>query len=405
MRFFVNKFQDYAAGMPVQINRDYWLQVLSDLVQKCVRKTPVSPSSADGGLYVGNAGVGYMLYYLSSTGIAGANQESYLETAALYVKVSLDYAASQKGRDPPASFLLGSAGVYVVGSLVHMMLGNQSQAMEFAKQYAALAVRFLKCGSDELFVGRAGYLCGALILNKKLGQVIPSESLKSVCASIVQSGRDYSRRHNSPCPLMYAYYDTEYLGAGHGLSSILQMLLCVPEFFKSDASVEQDIRASVDFMLSIRQRNGNYPPAMDEVGSRRRSEDHELVHWCHGGPGVVYLMAKAYQVWQDPRYLEACVQCAELTWEKGLLKKGPGICHGVAGSGYVFLLLYRLTNDNKYLHRAVKFAEFLLSDEFNKAARTPDEPYSLYEGLAGTACFLIDLLQPQKAEFPFFDVF
>lgn len=59
--------------------------------------------------------------------------------------------------------------------------------------------------------------------------------------------------------------------------------------------------------------------------------------------GVVYLFARAYKVWTDGKYLEACVRCGELTWQRGLLKKGPGICHGVAGSGYVFLLLYRLT--------------------------------------------------------------
>ena len=125
--------------------------------------------------------------------------------------------------------------------------------------------------------------------------------------------------------------------------------------------------------------------------------------------GVVYLFAKAYLVWSDPKYLDACVQCAELTWRKGLLIKGPGICHGIAGSGYVFLLLYRLVDDpflkSKYLHRAQMFAEFMLTEEFNKYARRPDKPYSLYEGLSGTVCFLVDLIQPDKAMFPFFDVF
>lgn len=121
--------------------------------------------------------------------------------------------------------------------------------------------------------------------------------------------------------------------------------------------------------------------------------------------GVVYLFAKAFLYWRDERYLQACISCGEITWQKGLLKKGPGICHGVAGNGYVFLLLYRLTSDERHLHRALKFAEFLLSDEFQRGARTPDTPFSLYEGLAGTVCFLTDLLQPLKAEFPFFDVF
>jgi hypothetical protein len=94
-----------------------------------------------------------------------------------------------------------------------------------------------------------------------------------------------------------------------------------------------------------------------------------------------------------------------LIWKKGLLKKGPGICHGVAGSGYAFLLLHRLTNDDKHLYRAMKFAGFLTSEDFINQSRTPDRPLSLFEGIAGTVCFLIDLLQPEKAEFPFMNVF
>jgi hypothetical protein len=49
--------------------------------------------------------------------------------------------------------------------------------------------------------------------------------------------------------------------------------------------------------------------------------------------------------------------------------------------------------------------EFLTDERFIREARTPDRPYSLYEGLAGTVCFLTDLLQPEKASFPFMDVF
>ena len=138
---------------------------------------------------------------------------------------------------------------------------------------------------------------------------------------------------------------------------------------------------------------------MDEL-----HRDH-LVHWCHGAPGVVYTMAAAYLRWKDPRYLDSCLRCGELVWNRGLLKKGPGICHGVAGNAYVFLLLYRLTSDKLHLYRAHKFAEFMMTEKFVKEARTPDCPYSLYEGLAGTVCFLADLCEPEKAAFPFQDVF
>lgn len=37
---------------------------------------------------------------------------------------------------------------------------------------------YLGCGSDEVLVGRAGYLCGAEMLTKKLGQQVSTFYLK-----------------------------------------------------------------------------------------------------------------------------------------------------------------------------------------------------------------------------------
>ena len=68
------------------------------------------------------------------------------------------------------------------------------------------------------------------------------------------------------------------------------------------------------------------------------------------------------------------------------------------------LLLYRLTKDQKHLYRAMKFAEFLVNEEFLQEARQPDRPFSLFEGISGTVCFLIDLLSPHDSEFPFMGV-
>ena len=72
-------------------------------------------------------------------------------------------------------------------------------------------------------------------------------------------------------------------GAAHGLSAILQVLLCVPSFVQSGH--EQIIKQTVDFVLSLQQSNGNTAPAMDEIKHGGRPIDEELVHWCHGAPG------------------------------------------------------------------------------------------------------------------------
>ena len=80
-----------------------------------------------------------------------------------------------------------------------------------------------------------------------------------------------------------------FSGAAHGLSSILLSLLCIPEFLKANPSAEADVRAAVDFMLSLEQPNWNYAPAMDEVNmGLKRPVSEELVHWCHGAPGKIF---------------------------------------------------------------------------------------------------------------------
>ena len=83
----------------------------------------------------------------------------------------------------------------------------------------------------------------------------------------------------------------------------------------------------MNYVLGCENTIGNYPPTPEE----RRDDHNELVHWCHGAPGVLYLLVKAYLVLKDERYLQAALRCGDLTWRKGLLRKGPGICHGVAG--------------------------------------------------------------------------
>jgi len=52
--------------------------------------------------------------------------------------------------------------------------------------------------------------------------------------------------------------------------------------------------------------------------SRRR-----LVHWCHGAPGFIPLLASAIEAFpEDAEALTgAAVKAGEVVWERGLLKK------------------------------------------------------------------------------------
>jgi hypothetical protein len=130
-----------------------------------------------------------------------------------------------------------------------------------------------------------------------------------------------------------------------------------------------------------------------------------LVHWCHGSPGAIHLFIEASKVFPEngPEYLAVARACADSIWRRGLLKKGYGLCHGVSGNGYAFVHLFQATGQKKYLYYAAKFAEFCF-DYGKHGCNTPDRPYSLFEGLAGTVYFLSDLMHPKTAKFPAFYV-
>ena len=49
------------------------------------------------------------------------------------------------------------------------------------------------------------------------------------------------------------------------------------------------IQNTIDYLISKQFSSGNFPSSLE-------SESDRLVHWCHGAPGAVFLMVKAYQV-------------------------------------------------------------------------------------------------------------
>ena len=399
-------FNNTALGQPdvdVFIDQDLWKSRIKELVEVIISNQKTSKQDLNGGLYVGVGGVAYMLWYVSTK----IPELHHLEEAKFLAEIQFKNCKNT-GADS-LGFLLGNTGVFAVNAAIAKSIGD-SRFEQFVSSFKKAAREFLHpdplgVGSDEILVGRAGYLAGYLWLKHKVGvDVLTEAEVFPLLDVMIECGRQYSRKNRSPCPLMYQYYKTEYLGAAHGLAGILQLLLSFPEYFINRPDAEKDIKNSVEFLLQIQTTEGNFPCAMDELGTNMRHPDDELVHWCHGAPGTVYLLARAYIVWKDAKYLESLKKASNLCWEKGFIKKGPGICHGIAGTGYVFLLMFRLTKDRVYLNRAMRCAEFLYSPEF-KRARTPDCPLSLYEGWAGTVCFLVDLLDTQHAAFPFSEVF
>jgi hypothetical protein len=326
-------------------------------------------SHSRGDLYVGLSGIAFMLLKLSKSSMA--NDIPSLEKVKIYADAAEEILKLSSSRKY-ISLLSGNAGVYFVSAAVNEAL-NKPIDNDIKNILKGMSIfedpQYLDDGQDEMLVGRCGYVLGIQWLQNEINsEIIAQNDMKKLARVMLESGRNYARENEHVVPLMYQYHGREYLGAAHGVSAILLSLLNIS---LNDNDLK-DVKTTIDAILNL-QDSGNFPSKFD------KPEAH-LVHWCHGAPGIVFLMAKAYKVFNEEKYLKSCLQCGDLVWEKGLLKKGPGMCHGIASSGYVFLLLHRLTNDQKHLYRAMKFAEFLVNDHFLHEAREPDRPYSLFEG-------------------------
>ncbi len=148
------------------------------------------------------------------------------------------------------------------------------------------------------------------------------------------------------------------------------------------------------------------------------SRSSPLVQICHGIPGLLLLLAAAKGTpgvlkYQTAEWDEAIRLGSERVWEEDLLSKGGGLCHGIAGNAWPWLLLHEMViagengkvkpleagqtsatqhktlSADYFLSRALAFLLAARDTQPFAASslyRMPDNPFGLFEGLAGTIC-------------------
>lgn len=398
-RYFQNPFLDNWKQGSEKVTREWLEKEATKLLEKILHARRGDYDDIDA--YTGLSGMCYGL--LKATNLLPQRRGEFVD---FYGKNLEPYLRSEATKNLHGSiartqsrFLLGTLGAFVIGILCEYTNDTVNEVyMKRIKDIAEVVLQenYQGHGDDEMLVGRAGYIAAVLTLEKELGKKFDSSFVLPVIKKMIESGRKYSRHNHSQTPLMYQYHGKEYLGAAHGLMGIVQMLLSYYDFL--DDSEKNDVVATLDWIVTTQFPNGNFPS--NAANLRQRRDEDELVQWCHGATGAVFLFITAHLKLNDSKYLKAAEKAAEVLWEKGVLYKGPGICHGVAGNGYAFLLLYRLTHQEKYLEYAQCFAYIFCGSSFQRNARTPDSPLSLFEGIAGSLCYLCDLTQPEKAQFP-----
>ncbi|KAM5156967.1 lanC-like protein 2 [Mantella aurantiaca] len=342
--------------------------------------------------------------YTGYTGIALLYLQLYRVTPdQTYLQRSLDYVKrvlrNLNGRR--VTFLCGDAGPLAVGAVVHHKLQNQAESSDCIARLLQLHRGVVTTDSeipDELLYGRAGYLYALLYLNAEIGpDTIPQATIKELVDVIIESGKTLSRDEHKTerCPLLYQWHKKQYVGAAHGLAGIYYMLMQPLAKVELETLTEL-VKPCIDYVRHKKFRSGNYPSSLS-------NETDRLVHWCHGAPGVIHMLIQSHKLFKEEKYLKDAMDCSDVIWQRGLLRKGYGICHGTSGNGYAFLSLYHHTQDRKYLYRACKFAEWCL-DYGKHGCRIPDRPYSLFEGMAGAIHFLSDVLTPETSRFPAFEL-
>lgn len=390
-RYIPNEFSDYKGQLNEEGVHKQIRQQIVNLVGVLERN--YRPDN-DFTVYTGTAGVALMYFQLYMKMVDDSDRDSYLHKAKEMIEVSLKHL-----RRDDVTFLCGSGGVLAVGAVVYRHCEMDKKSDECIKLLLDLHKKVIGRSSlpDELLYGRVGYVYCLLFISHHIHHAIDHQFVQKLMAEVVgevlERGEGYARQKSHAWPLLYSWYDTIYLGAAHGLMGILHTIMMAGDKDKQQSVIIK----MLDHLMLLAFPSGNYPAALEA-----RPTD-ELVHWCHGAPGWVFTFIRAYQLYKQPKHLEAARQCGEVVWRRGLLRKGYGICHGVAGNAYTFLALYNLTKEDKHLHRAFKFAQFTF-DYGKHGCRQPDTPYSLFEGMAGTIYFLADMLDPSNARFPAYDL-
>ena len=301
--------------------------------------------------------------------------------------------------------------------------------------FALTDVMQLPLSECEVLYGRAGYLKAISFIRRETGHHDYDRIMaRTLIGQIWREGKRFAEEINSPLPLMWEWHSSLYLGAAHGVAGILHALLDFPEEL-----IEVDVHAWNTLERTITKLNefcwqGNLASSIPKTGGELDflRKCNRLVQFCHGAPGHVLLLNQMYikrhEHWlasteNAPQHLAKAKQIAKnVILSKGLLRKGIGLCHGISGNAYCFLSVYNAESrrgvknnttytpkksaqePNEWLIYAYTFANFAL-DHLDELELRPDRPFSLYEGLAGLLCLLLDLVDLKQGVEPRFPCF
>lgn len=158
LRYFQNVLPDFDRDFIVEPSIKL-SESVEEITNKIKKNLAANDRNARDGLYLGTAGVAYMFYHISKVPALRSCRQQFLTSAVEYIQPALDLAAKCDNvmKNLP-SFLLGNGGIYAVASAIFHANQDVKNATLYREKYIHIAPicksSFLKCGDDELFVGK-----------------------------------------------------------------------------------------------------------------------------------------------------------------------------------------------------------------------------------------------------------
>lgn len=316
-----------------------------------------------------------------------------------------------------SSFFFGQQGVYTMGCIIANEMKDEdlfAENLKGVRKYKELALSFNS--EDELLYGNAGYLYSLSLIYKncilhgnfKSYADTLQKDMNEVIEFLYDVGLEKKNEKKTDM-LVYPFPRNEskmkpskiYLGGAHGIFGILYEILVAIQLLGNSLTdksqmIKNEIKKDLFELIKLQFTSGNFPTSIN------KSSD-DLIQFCHGAPGAVYLYGLGYVLYNENLFLEVALKCGETVWERGILKKGNGICHGITGNAYSLFYLYKITKNNDWMKKAYCFTLASFDENIQSICREsdhpqrfvkgiPDTPNSLMEGEGGMICLYSDLL-------------
>ncbi len=274
----------------------------------------------------------------------------------------------------------GNRGVHLVQALVACSQTDLPVYRRSRDELTSPPRRYLEI--QDLLQGLPGLLMGYSLLYHHTGDKCIMERGKHLYRKLL----DTAGRAPGETP----WGNNHFMGIAHGRGGIYYALLFwarltgtpIPSWIK-----EQVIRHA---RAGVEEEHGIRWPIHD------RGNQHFMDSWCHGAPGLLHLWALAYRLFRDDFFLETARRTGDYLICRKDYRLGH-ICCGAAGASYALLTLHGADPEGPWLEYARRFA--LMAE---RGGLIHNYSLSLYSGLAGIVCLMLDMANPEEAAQPVF---